>query len=87
MTNGREVAGRLRENTAGGIPWIAILSAAGDTLVTSDGPQGNIGYPYEPHEIEHFQEMLRKTAKHMGPDQIATVANLLDERARELGRK
>lgn len=73
MTNGGAVAKRLRPSEVGGIPWMVIVSETGDSLVTSDGPKGNVGYPFEPHEIEHFMTMLKKTTRKMSPEQAAAV--------------
>jgi hypothetical protein len=87
MTNGRDVADRLGKPANSGIPWMVILDAAGEKLINSDGPKGNVGYPYEPHEIEYFLTMLRSTAKHMGDEQIAQVESALNEAAIGYGRK
>ena len=38
MTNGKEVAARIRTGPPGGIPWTAFLDADGKILVTSDAP-------------------------------------------------
>ena len=43
----------------GGIPWFVMLDAKGKAIVTSDGPKGNIGFPYADHEIVHFVKMLQ----------------------------
>lgn len=49
------------QKECGGIPWCAILDADQNVLATSDGPDGNIGFPAkdEPQGIEHFLKMLR----------------------------
>jgi thiol-disulfide isomerase/thioredoxin len=83
MTHGKELAEKLRGSSAGGIPWIAIMDAKGEKLITSDGPKGNVGYPAEPHEIEHFIAMLKTTAKHMTQEQIEHVQSLLAEAAKK----
>jgi hypothetical protein len=85
MTHGRSVAEQLRGTPQGrgGIPWIAILDSKGEKLMTSDGPAGNIGYPAEPQEIEHFIAMLRATAKSMTSEQIGQVESLLTEAAKK----
>lgn len=79
MKHGEAVANRLRTTKGGGIPWMAILSADGQELATSDGPQGNCGYPLEPHEIEHFLNMLRTTAKRITEDDLAKIQAALDD--------
>ena len=86
MTNGREVAGRLGKPEKSGIPWLVILDAAGEQLMTSDGPKGNIGYPFEPHEIEYFLTMLKSTAK-MGEERLAEVEAALNEAAKKYGKQ
>ena len=58
---------------SGGIPWMVVLDAAGKALVTSDGPKGNIGCPYEPWEIEHFVSMLDKTRRGLGKDDLERI--------------
>lgn len=60
-----------------GVPWIAFLDAEGKTLVTSDGPKGNIGYPVTADEIGHFVVMLRKVARKIEPAQIAAIETAL----------
>ena len=64
MDKGGDVAERLRKGRIeGGIPWITILDADGNELITSDRPDGsNIGCPILPDEIEYFLTMLRKTS-------------------------
>ena len=73
MTHGKEVARRLRGQKGGGIPWMAILDAQGKSLITSDGPGGNVGCPIKPEEVAHFIHMLRKTAQRMSAEHIAAV--------------
>jgi thiol-disulfide isomerase/thioredoxin len=81
MTNAAELAQRLRGGQEGGIPWAAILDADGATLITSDGPQGNIGYPFQPHEIEHFVAMLNQTRQHLREEQVASLRQDLEQYA------
>jgi len=77
MKNGKEVAGRFRPSDKAGIPWFAFLAADGTTLATSDGPDGNIGYPVQPAEIEHFLSMLKKTTRRVSADQVGRIEKLL----------
>lgn len=77
MVNGEQVASRLEPQGAGGIPWMVILDPSGKTLATSIGPGGNIGYPYQPEEIEHFVTMLKTTKNRLTDAEIeAIVADL-----------
>ena len=73
--------------TDGGIPWMVILKANGDELITSDGPMGNIGYPFQPVEIEHFLSMLKATSKRMTAEQMAAIGEALNENARRIQEK
>ena len=84
MVNAKRVAKRYRASEKSGIPWFAFIDAQGQTLITSDGPQGNIGYPVEPHEIEHFITMLKKAAQRITPKQIDQIQKALQERAAAL---
>jgi thiol:disulfide interchange protein len=73
MEAGKEIGEKLRKERSGGIPWMVILDADGEELVASEGPQGNIGYPYQPHEIEHFMKMLRETSARITAEQFAQI--------------
>ena len=87
MALGKAVALKLRETEQGSIPWMAMLDATGEKLITSDGPMGNIGYPAEPAEIEHFIAMLNKTAKRITSDEIAQIEERLKEAAVKLRQR
>ncbi len=87
MKNGKEVTSRIRTMTEGGIPWMVILKANGDELVTSDGPMGNIGYPLQPAEIEHFMSMLKATSKRTTAEQMAAIGEALNENAKRIQQK
>lgn len=87
MENGKEVAGRIRTMTEGGIPWMVILKSNGDELITSDGPNGNIGYPFQPEEIGHFMAMLKATSKRTTAEQMAAIDAALNENAKRIQEK
>jgi hypothetical protein len=87
MANGREVANRLGKPEQGGIPWMVILDTAGEKLITSDGPKGNVGYPFEPHEIEFFLTMLKSTAKQMSDERLAEIETALNDAATKIRDK
>jgi uncharacterized protein YyaL (SSP411 family) len=84
MTGGKDVLATYCKKP-GGIPWFVILDAKGKALATSDGPKGNIGYPGEPHEIEHFLAMLKQTARKMGPEQLSAIEAALRQARADLG--
>ncbi len=64
MQKGEEVAKQLRGDREGGIPWMTILNADGEEMVSSDGPDGNIGCPMSPDEQSYFISMIDKTRRH-----------------------
>lgn len=58
MTGASEVFERYHPAKGGGIPWMVVLDAKGNAVVTSDGPEGNIGFPATDGEIAYFGTML-----------------------------
>lgn len=52
---------------------------------TADGPKGNIGYPAEPQEIEHFLAMLKQSARRMEPEQFQRIETALRQARKDLG--
>ncbi|MBY0307673.1 MAG: thioredoxin family protein [Phycisphaerales bacterium] len=59
MTGGPDVL-RSYHPKGGGIPWFAFIDGEGKVVVTSDGANGNVGFPAEKAELEHFASMLEK---------------------------
>jgi hypothetical protein len=80
MEKGADVAMRLRGED-GGIPWSVILDADGNTLITSDGPEGNIGYPMNEAEIDYFMGMLRVARPGMNVDKGVAIREVLERYA------
>ena len=70
MTNGEEVAKRLRKGEGGGIPWMVILDSQGKALINSDGPGGNVGWPVTEDEAAWFFTMLERTNKGLTDKQL-----------------
>ena len=56
-----------------GLPWFAFVSGSGEAIVTSTGPKGNVGMPWAPEEVDHFETMLRKAKKHLSDGEIAAL--------------
>jgi len=73
MTNGKEVDRRFRPSGKGGIPWFAFLDSRGEAVATSDGPEGNVGCPVEPAEIDHFVGMLKKAASRIPAERLEAI--------------
>ena len=48
-----------REAFPGSPCWTPKASRSG----TSDGPKGNIGYPFKPEEIDHFMALIAKESR------------------------
>jgi thiol:disulfide interchange protein len=59
-----ELAKRLGapQGVESGIPWFAVVDKQGKVKATSEGPQGNIGYPDTAAERAHFMAVLNSTA-------------------------
>jgi len=90
MKNTDELGEPWGKSQGDGIPWMAILDSEGKPLVTSnDSPTGiNIGHPVEAEELDHFMAMLKKTAQHLTPEQLADLRKrwekFTDQQGREL---
>lgn len=84
--HGAEVASELRGERGGGIPWMLITDSSGAELVTSDGPQGNVGCPVMPHETEWFLSMLGRTRQHLTDEEFAALGVYLEEFALQYRR-
>ena len=76
FTNGEAVIRRLRKEP-GGIPWMIILDANGKALITSNGPDGNIGFPSGAVGIAHFEQMLRTTARRLTDTEVKLLSKAL----------
>jgi hypothetical protein len=72
-----EVMAKIQEKR-GGIPWFAILDADGKTLATSDGLNGNIGFPVEPLDTEYFIKILSSTKQRLTEDDLAELRKALE---------
>ena len=58
MTHGADVMKKYRPDTSGGIPWFVVLDGKGEAHGTADASFGNMGYPFEPKEIDAFVKLL-----------------------------
>jgi thioredoxin-related protein len=83
MTHGQDVLGEYCKKP-GGIPWIVFLGPQGEPIITSDSAKGNIGYPVEPFEIDHFVAMLKKAARRIEPSQIDEIEAALKASAEKI---
>ncbi len=60
---------------------MVILDAKGNELTSSHGPDGNIGCPGTPDEIDYFVSMIEKTSKTNSQDRLNQIATALEESA------
>jgi len=62
-----------------GLPWFAFVDGDGKAVITSTGPKGNVGHPYQPHEVEHFKTMLMKVKRHLTDADINFLIKSIEE--------
>ncbi|OJW26938.1 MAG: hypothetical protein BGO49_21975 [Planctomycetales bacterium 71-10] len=82
MAHGTDVIGRYRK-VDGGIPWYVVLGADGKALGTADAEFGNIGYPFEPKEIDAFLKLLGSQGV-LEPGQLEVLRKNLESAAEEI---
>jgi thioredoxin-related protein len=70
MKGGKDVMMQYRPSDSGGIPWYTILDPKGKSLATADGPNGNIGYPLKPKEIDQFLAIVKGQCRHIDEQQL-----------------
>jgi thioredoxin-related protein len=87
MTHGKEVMSQVRPKADGGIPWFAILDPKGKPVGTSDGPQGNIGYPVKPEEIDHFMALITKEGRRIEASHRERLKQSLQEAAEQIEKQ
>ncbi|HTM55562.1 MAG TPA: thioredoxin family protein [Pirellulales bacterium] len=63
-----------------GIPFYAILEPDNTVLITSKGPDGNIGMPTEPEDFRHVRRMLEQTAQRLTAAEIAELEKSLTKK-------
>ena len=73
MKHGQAVGQRLTQGERKGYPWSVILDAEGKALITSDGPNGNVGCPVTEDEAKHFFEMLKATRQRLTDEELAVL--------------
>ncbi|HJZ59334.1 MAG TPA: thioredoxin family protein [Gemmataceae bacterium] len=66
-----------------GVPAWTVLDAAGKTVVDSGDGEDNVGFPYEPNEVEHYIKAVRKGA----PKMSDAEAELLTKKLKDIGPK
>jgi len=87
MKHGRLMADVIRQGRGNSIPWFVFANTKMTPLVTSDGPQGNVGCPVEREEISHFVAMLHQVRKNMSEADVAAIQKALEENAERIRSK
>ena len=77
MPGAEDVIKKLRASKERSIPWMVILSADGEPLITSDSTKGNIGFPSDEVGKLHFESMLRSTRKRLTDDDVKSLMTAL----------
>jgi hypothetical protein len=62
-----------------GVPAWTILDAAQKVLADSMRDKQNVGFPYEPHEVAHFFDALRKSCPGLSDEELKVLTERLDE--------
>lgn len=73
MTGGKELAKRHGLADSDGLPFFVILDSDGQRIANSRRPEGNVGFPVEPYEIDGFMTVIRKTAGNLTTKQLALL--------------
>ena len=84
MENGKAVSKKLMDGRSGGLPWIVIFDGDGKELVTSVGPDGNVGCPATPEEISHFISMIEQTCSDETKAKIDDLKTAMDAYGKKL---
>lgn len=67
----------------GGVPVWVILSAEGKVLADSfedtKGGKENVGFPYEPHELAHYEKSLRAAVPKLTADEVKLLMGELKD--------
>ena len=88
-TGGKAIFEAYTRGKSTGIPWFVFLATDGSTLSTSDGPDGNVGFPSTDGEIAAFGAALKKADPTFTDTELQTLAESLvaNRKAREAQAK
>jgi hypothetical protein len=62
-----------------GVPAWTIMGADRKVLADSMRGKENVGFPYEPQEVTHFFDALRKACPGLGEEELKGLKERLDE--------
>ncbi|WP_165064170.1 thioredoxin family protein [Paludisphaera rhizosphaerae] len=83
MTRGQDVMKKYRPEATSGIPWFVVLDGQGKAHGTADASFGNIGYPFEPKEIDAFVKLMESQGT-LDRGQLETLRKNLESAADEI---
>lgn len=83
MEGGQDVLDEMKKERSGGLPWMTILAGDGQEIISCVGPEGNIGCPVEPFEIDHFVEMIKQSSD-ASDDELAAIRDAMTANAKKL---
>lgn len=72
QTGGKEVSAKFGAEKQG-LPFFVVLAPDGRKLADSMGEKGNVGFPAESFEIDHFLKVVRQTAPGLSAEQVAVL--------------
>jgi hypothetical protein len=70
-----------------GVPAWTILDADKKVLADCIRDKRNVGFPYEPHEVAHFFEALKKSCPALGDEDLKLLKERLEESHKEVKAK
>jgi thiol-disulfide isomerase/thioredoxin len=85
MTGAEAVRQRYCPKPAG-LPWLVIVDPTGKAIIDSTGPKGNIGFPAEDHEVEHFIKMMQASKQRLSDADVAHLRRSLVDIAKEINQ-
>jgi len=62
-----------------GVPAWTIMDAGQKVLADSMRNKQNVGFPYEPQEVAHFFDSLKKSCADLSEDELKVLKERLDE--------
>jgi len=75
--NGIEVAKRVTGDRHFGIPFVAIMSPAGEVLIDGEGPLGNIGFPSDFESSQHLRKMISSSGNQIADSELDVLIKSL----------
>jgi hypothetical protein len=80
---GQKLYDKYAPEPGGGVPVWVILSAEGKVLGDSfemvKGKKQNVGFPYEPNEVTHYEKVLREALPKLTDDEVTVVLKELKD--------